>query len=340
MSDRRSRRQDDRKAWDEPDRRERYDSGRTRDRGDRRRDDYDDRDYRRRYRSRSRDRRDRNRSRSRDRQPGGDRDRDRVRDRARDWDRDRNRERDRDGARDKDRPRRDRDEPKAPERERDRDRALPRTREGTAEAGPGGKERDVRSPQQRGQGTCWTPQLAFQGKDFAASFGLEHIALHDRSVNISQDKDRRQERRRSASPTRSASPRRDGGLPTRPRGSDKPIGGLPAHAPMSFKVGGHHDGETGRDRHREQSYDSRDRDRTEEREDRMETEEEDEEEVVMDDEGLDAMQAMMGFGTFGSTKGKKIPGNDVGAVRKEKKTEYRQYMNRVGGFNRPLSPSR
>ena len=29
-----------------------------------------------------------------------------------------------------------------------------------------------------------------------------------------------------------------------------------------------------------------------------------------------------------------------GVVRKEKKTEYRQYMNRVGGFNRPLSPSR
>lgn len=53
-----------------------------------------------------------------------------------------------------------------------------------------------------------------------------------------------------------------------------------------------------------------------------------------------AMQAMMGFGGFGSTKGKKIAGNDVGGVRKEKKTEYRQYMNRQGGFNRPLSPSR
>ncbi|KJZ71873.1 hypothetical protein HIM_08718 [Hirsutella minnesotensis 3608] len=52
------------------------------------------------------------------------------------------------------------------------------------------------------------------------------------------------------------------------------------------------------------------------------------------------MQAMMGFGGFGTTKGKKIAGNDVGAVRKEKKTEYRQYMNRQGGFNRPLSPSR
>lgn len=53
-----------------------------------------------------------------------------------------------------------------------------------------------------------------------------------------------------------------------------------------------------------------------------------------------AMQAMMGLGGFGSTKGQKVAGNDVGAVRKGKKSEYRQYMNRQGGFNRPLSPSR
>lgn len=62
--------------------------------------------------------------------------------------------------------------------------------------------------------------------------------------------------------------------------------------------------------------------------------------LEVDDDGLAAMQAMMGFGGFGTTKGKKIVGNDVGGVRKEKKTEYRQYMNRQGGFNRPLSPSR
>lgn len=61
---------------------------------------------------------------------------------------------------------------------------------------------------------------------------------------------------------------------------------------------------------------------------------------VEDDDDMAAMQAMMGFGGFGTTKGQKIAGNDVGAVRKEKKTEYRQYMNRQGGFNRPLSPSR
>ncbi|KAI9813805.1 MAG: hypothetical protein M1827_003595 [Pycnora praestabilis] len=64
----------------------------------------------------------------------------------------------------------------------------------------------------------------------------------------------------------------------------------------------------------------------------------------IDDEGLDAeetaMKAIMGFGKFKTTKNTKVPGNDVSGVRKEKKTEYRQYMNRVGGFNRPLSPSR
>ena len=65
-------------------------------------------------------------------------------------------------------------------------------------------------------------------------------------------------------------------------------------------------------------------------------EDEPEDDVEVETDGLDAMQAMMGFGSFGTTKGKKVVGNNVGAVRKEKKTEYRQYMNRVGGFNRPL----
>jgi U4/U6.U5 tri-snRNP-associated protein 3 len=68
--------------------------------------------------------------------------------------------------------------------------------------------------------------------------------------------------------------------------------------------------------------------------------EEGEEGEVDDDDDMAAMQAMMGFGDFGSTKGKKVAGNDVGVVRKEKKREYRQYMNRQGGFNRPLSPTR
>jgi U4/U6.U5 tri-snRNP-associated protein 3 len=68
--------------------------------------------------------------------------------------------------------------------------------------------------------------------------------------------------------------------------------------------------------------------------------EDDDDIVIEEDDSMAAMQAMLGFGGFGTTKQKKIAGNDVYAVRKEKKTEYRQYMNRVGGFNRPLSPSR
>lgn len=64
----------------------------------------------------------------------------------------------------------------------------------------------------------------------------------------------------------------------------------------------------------------------------------------MQDEDEDSeaeMLRLMGFKGFKSTKETKVPGNDKNyAVFKMKKTEYRQYMNRVGGFNRPLSPSR
>ena len=34
--------------------------------------------------------------------------------------------------------------------------------------------------------------------------------------------------------------------------------------------------------------------------------------------------------------GKKVDGNNVGAVHVIMKRKYRQYMNRKGGFNRPL----
>ena len=61
----------------------------------------------------------------------------------------------------------------------------------------------------------------------------------------------------------------------------------------------------------------------------------------VDDSEEAQMKRMMGFSNFRSTKNTKVPGNDkLFAVRKDKTTEYRQYMNRVGGFNRPLSPSR
>lgn len=52
------------------------------------------------------------------------------------------------------------------------------------------------------------------------------------------------------------------------------------------------------------------------------------------------LKRVMGFEKFRTTKNTKVPGNQIYGVNKEKKTTYRQYMNRVGGFNRPLSPSR
>jgi len=51
----------------------------------------------------------------------------------------------------------------------------------------------------------------------------------------------------------------------------------------------------------------------------------------------DEMAAMMGFGGFGTTKGKHVHGNeDTSAVDIKKQRTWRQYMNRKGGFNRPL----
>lgn len=48
------------------------------------------------------------------------------------------------------------------------------------------------------------------------------------------------------------------------------------------------------------------------------------------------MLKTMGFCGFDSTKGKKVEGNNVGEVHVILKRKYRQYMNRKGGFNRPL----
>lgn len=48
------------------------------------------------------------------------------------------------------------------------------------------------------------------------------------------------------------------------------------------------------------------------------------------------MMKMMGFCSFDTTKGKKVEGNDTGGVHVILKRKYRQYMNRKGGFNRPL----
>lgn len=56
-----------------------------------------------------------------------------------------------------------------------------------------------------------------------------------------------------------------------------------------------------------------------------------------DEDSEAEMKRVMGFNGFRSTKETKVPGNDRNyGVYKVKKAEYRQYMNRVGGFNRPL----
>ncbi|KAF9566297.1 DUF1777-domain-containing protein [Agrocybe pediades] len=63
-----------------------------------------------------------------------------------------------------------------------------------------------------------------------------------------------------------------------------------------------------------------------------------ESEEPMDAENDDdaAMMALMGVTGFGSTKGKHVTGNQEGAVNIKKQRTWRQYMNRRGGFNRPL----
>ncbi|XP_041369289.1 U4/U6.U5 small nuclear ribonucleoprotein 27 kDa protein-like [Gigantopelta aegis] len=48
------------------------------------------------------------------------------------------------------------------------------------------------------------------------------------------------------------------------------------------------------------------------------------------------MMQVMGFSGFTTTKGKKVDGNNIYEANISRKRRYRQYMNRRGGFNRPL----
>ncbi|SCV70207.1 BQ2448_1601 [Microbotryum intermedium] len=47
------------------------------------------------------------------------------------------------------------------------------------------------------------------------------------------------------------------------------------------------------------------------------------------------MAAMMGFSSFDSTHAKHVQ-EDLADVEIKKPRTHRQYMNRLGGFNRPL----
>lgn len=50
------------------------------------------------------------------------------------------------------------------------------------------------------------------------------------------------------------------------------------------------------------------------------------------------MKALFGFGDFDTSKFKDHSATSVEAVHKSKsvQSQYRQYMNRKGGYNRPL----
>eukprot|EP00920_Eleutheroschizon_duboscqi_P004097 GHVT01009513.1.p1 GENE.GHVT01009513.1~~GHVT01009513.1.p1 ORF type:complete len:215 (-),score=37.00 GHVT01009513.1:774-1418(-) len=60
-----------------------------------------------------------------------------------------------------------------------------------------------------------------------------------------------------------------------------------------------------------------------------------------EDENLsegEMLTRMMGFGNFDTSKGKPHAAAECSGVNVKTKRKYRQYMNRKGGFNRPLSP--
>eukprot|EP01069_Polyplicarium_translucidae_P010429 Polyplicarium_translucidae@DN3379_c1_g1_i1.p4 len=50
------------------------------------------------------------------------------------------------------------------------------------------------------------------------------------------------------------------------------------------------------------------------------------------------MAKLMGISTFDTSKDKNHSSTAVSGVKCKTKRKYRQYMNRRGGFNRPLSP--
>ncbi|KAI1466359.1 DUF1777-domain-containing protein [Daldinia caldariorum] len=250
---------------------------------------------------------------------------------------------------------------------RDRDRRY-RSRSRSPRQDRREKHRDRREPERaRDQNIVWAKESDYHDR-----------RRGERDRERERERDRRRDNRdegatrgsgRDRSPRRSASPptrspqsrldrhthsHSNSPLPTRPRpNTGKPETGASS---LQFKVGskqqqqqdeeeassgrgGKHDGQDEFNSRRGRTEtpdrgDAMDEDKKEEGED------DDDDVVVEEDDSFSAMQAMMGFGGFGTTKGTHIPGNNAGAVRKEKKTEYRQYMNRVGGFNRPLSPTR
>jgi U4/U6.U5 tri-snRNP-associated protein 3 len=250
------------------------------------------------------------------------------------------------GGRDRDRTGRDREHDY-----RSRDSGRGRDERGGRKEGERAWEKGNRRDTGRDRGNG----LELQSCKFTPGYWTNILTDGDREA---RDRPRQRSRSRSRDRARDArtrdersrSPRRDKDREVRKESekeAPKPTEReeeLPEHipaAPVSFRVGGT---TSGQDHDRmdtdEENGQSAKKKSTKVKKDKAQPVEDDEDEIIVEDDGMAAMQAMMGFGGFGTTHQKKVAGNNVSAVRKEKKTEYRQYMNRVGGFNRPLSPTR
>ncbi|KAF9199818.1 hypothetical protein BGZ49_010014 [Haplosporangium sp. Z 27] len=153
----------------------------------------------------------------------------------------------------------------------------------------------------------------------------DHRDYRDRS-----DRDGGRRRRSSRSRSRSRSPygRRSGGGRSRSRS--------PVRSKKGYRDEGD-DKEDGEFRNNTNNNDNKNKKGSDKKANggKGDTEMTASEELSPEDEEA-RMMALMGFGGFDSTKGKKVPGADVSGADIKKQRQYRQYMNRRGGFNRPL----
>ncbi|KAG5297052.1 U4/U6.U5 tri-snRNP-associated protein 3 [Histoplasma ohiense] len=223
----------------------------------------------------------------------------------------RSRSRDRDDRRrDRSRSRDRRDKSRSRERrERDRDRDRDRDRAGR-------KDRDRSGS--RGRYTRWgdygkTAQYRERGRDRSWSRSLSPARSPARNGSAST----RSRRSRSPPPPRGSRPDRRGDLPPRDQVRESAKMGVNGISSESRRHG---------------STKSKIQPVLESMDVDIDS---------ADAEDLDQLiRKTMGFSSFRTTQNTKVPGNNIYGVRKEKKTQYRQYMNRQGGFNRPLSPTR
>ncbi|XP_054467769.1 U4/U6.U5 small nuclear ribonucleoprotein 27 kDa protein isoform X1 [Anoplopoma fimbria] len=90
-------------------------------------------------------------------------------------------------------------------------------------------------------------------------------------------------------------------------------------------------------RHRSSSSERRDEDRKDSKEKSAKPIQISEEDMEGKTEEEIEMMKLMGFGSFDTSKGRKTDGSvNAFAINVSMKRKYRQYMNRKGGFNRPL----